>query len=132
MIRYVFSVFLIASGVLLAEEEIPFEEIKPILRDKCSHCHNRKTLEKQGSFESAKLAFVKSEAGVPYIVPGKPDESLIVVAMESPELHEKAMPMVGPRPTEEDIAKIRAWITQGAKWPKGKAGKIKPPFYNKE
>ena len=108
------------------------DTIKPILRDKCAHCHNRETLPDKVSFESKKLAFTTTKAGQPIIVPGKPDESLIVIALESPVFHEKAMPMVGPRPNVDEIALIRRWIAEGATWPDGPAGKIKPTFRAKE
>jgi len=116
-------------------EEVPVsfvKDIKPILQERCAHCHNRKTLKDKVSFETAKRAFVKNEEGQFYIVPGKPDESLMVIALESPDMHENAMPMVGPKPTKEDVALIRRWIAEGADWPKGKEGRIKPTFYPKE
>ncbi len=75
---------------------------------------------------------MKNETGQFYIVPEKPDESLMVIALESPDLHENAMPMVGPKPTEDDVVLIRRWIAEGPDWPKGKEGRIKPTFYPKE
>lgn len=117
-----------------ADEPAPTfaKEIKPVLRDKCSHCHNRETLPDKVSFESRELAFVKTKEGLPVIVPGKPDESFMVIALETPTLHEKAMPLVGPRPNVDEIALIRRWIAAGADWPEGPAGKIVPPFQAKE
>ena len=56
----------------------------------------------------------------------------MVIALESPDLHENAMPMVGPKPTEDDVVLIRRWIAEGPDWPKGKEGRIKPTFYPKE
>jgi len=133
-------VILLASLILWmglsahAEEAAPTfaKEIKPILREKCAHCHNRETLPDKVSFESRELAFVKTKEGLPIIVPGKPDESFMVVALEAPTLHEKAMPLVGPRPNVDEIALIRRWIAAGAEWPEGPAGTIVPPFKAKE
>jgi len=131
-----FGLVFLSFAFATAEETAPKvsfgKVIKPILRDKCAHCHNRKTLPDRGSFESAKLAFIKNKSGVPYFVPGKPDESLVVIALESPDSHANAMPMVGPKPTKEDIQLIRRWIAEGADWPKGLKGRIKPTFYAKE
>ena len=106
--------------------------IKPILLEKCAHCHNKETLPDRVSFESAELAFVKTPAGQSIIVPGKPEESFLVIALESPRIHEKAMPMVGPRPNVDEIKLIRQWIAEGADWPKGFAGRIKPIYKAQE
>jgi hypothetical protein len=125
----------IAPALLSAEEaaKLSFKEtIKPILRGKCAHCHNRKTLPDRVSFESAELAFVKTAAGQSIIIPGKPDESLMVIALESPRIHEKAMPLVGPRPNVDEIKLIRQWIAEGADWPKGPVGRIRPTYKAKE
>jgi hypothetical protein len=130
------SAFVVTAAAVVADEpaaRLSFRDtIKPVLREKCAHCHNRKTLPDRVSFESKKLAFTKTKAGQPIIVPGKPDESLMVIALESPVFHEKAMPLVGPRPNVDEIALIRRWIAEGAEWPDGPAGKIKPLFYPKE
>lgn len=107
-------------------------EIKPILREKCSHCHNAETLPKQVSFESRKLAFSPNHLGQLYFNPGNPEESLIMKSLNHPEFHEKKMPMVGPAPTRDEIELLKRWIKEGADWPSGPKGKIKPPFYAKE
>ncbi len=120
----------ISSAVAHADDErVSFlKEIKPILKERCVHCHNRKTLPEQPSFETAELAFTKNKQGQSVIVPGKPEESLIITALESSRVHEKAMPQTGMRPTEEEIGKIRVWILEGAEWPKGLMGRIRPTF----
>ena len=121
------------TGAAQEVAKIPFKDtIKPILREKCAHCHNVETLPDRFSVESAELAFVRTKAGQAIIVPGKPDESLLVMALESPKFHEKAMPMVGTGPNVDEIKVIRQWIAEGAEWPKGPAGKIEPPFRAKE
>jgi len=121
------------TGSAQETAKVSFKDtIKPILQEKCSHCHNVETLPDRFSVESAELAFVKTKAGQAIIVPGKPDESLLVMALESPKLHEKAMPMVGPGPNVDEIKLIRQWITEGAEWPTGAAGKIEPLFRAKE
>ncbi len=132
---YLLSAALLAGGLTLskADDAISFnKEIKPILKERCVHCHNRKTLPNQVSFENAELAFTKNSEGLSVIIPGKPEESLMITALESSRVHAKAMPQTGMRPTEEDIGKLRVWILEGANWPKGLAGRIRPTFYPKE
>lgn len=127
------SVIALTIDVAIADEpaagQVSFaEDIKPLLTEKCVHCHNRKTLPEVFSFESAKRAFVTLKSGQEVIVPGEPEKSLLIIALKSPHGHEKAMPMVGPRPTEDDIELLSEWIKQGAEWPSGPAGRIRPPF----
>lgn len=130
-----FALVLLSIGSLTAEdaEKVSFtQSIRPILREKCAHCHNRKTLPDRVSFESAKLAFVKTKGGLPILVPGDPEKSFLMRALTSPVVHENAMPMVGPRPTLGEIALIKQWIEEGAEWPKGLRGRILPTFYPTE
>lgn len=134
--RFYRHLFCLSLGLLMTsagqgadESKVSFEDtIRPILQEKCAHCHNRETLPERVSFESAELAFTRTAAGQEIIVRGKPEESLLVVALETPRIHEKAMPIVGPRPNVDEIAQIRRWIAEGAEWPEGAAGKIKPLF----
>ncbi len=108
---------------------VSFEkQIKPVLEGKCMHCHNRETLPDRISFENAKLAFATTKDGKVYIVPGKPEASLLIAAIENPLFHEMLMPMVGPRLTVEEAAVFRRWVAEGAKWPEGKAGDVKVTF----
>jgi len=114
-------------------EKISFRKtVKPILREKCAHCHNKKTLPGKVSFESAKQAFIQTREGQAVIVPGKPDRSLMILALESSVMHEKTMPQTGQRPTAEEIKTLRKWIAQGADWPTGLTGRIRPTFYPTE
>lgn len=123
------ALLMASTGQGADESKVSFEDtIRPILQEKCAHCHNRETLPERVSFESAELAFTRTAAGQEIIVRGKPAESLLVIALETPRIHEKAMPIVGPRPNVDEIALIRRWIAEGAEWPEGAAGKIKPLF----
>jgi len=108
------------------------KEIETILKERCVHYHNRKTLPEQVSFESAELAFTKTPEGLSVIVPGKPKESLMITALASARIHAKVMPQTGMRPTAEEIGKLRLWILEGAKWPKGLMGRIRPTFHPTE
>ena len=131
------AVLLGHSGVAAEPDKAPKQvrfskEIKPIFEQRCVHCHNRETLPDRVSLENATLAFSKDKFGKVYIVRGKPDESLLVKAIESPNFHEMMMPMVGLRTTKEESVLIRRWIAEGAKWPKGVAGNVKVTFRAKE
>tara|TARA_R110002096_G_scaffold387471_4_gene581655 strand:- start:2080 stop:2502 length:423 start_codon:yes stop_codon:yes gene_type:complete len=130
---------LIAFAILLPttssanETAVSFKkDIKPVLREKCVHCHNKKILPDRVSFESASEAFTTTKSGQKIIVPGAPEKSLILLALEGGSHFELAMPQTGPKPSIRDIQLIRQWIAEGAKWPNGWAGLIRPTFYPKE
>ncbi len=100
-------------------------DVKPILEERCVMCHNRATLPERTSFENAALA-KKGDAQGPVIVPGDADASRLMAAVNSPAIHDKAMPPVSVRVSEEEIDTLRRWIDAGAAWPSGKAGRIVP------
>lgn len=112
------SVFSLAAHACGAETtdaaKVAFFEnrIRPILIEHCFECHNDKKQEGgvRLDFRDAMLAGGDSGAS---IVPGKPEESLMVEAVRY-EGYE--MPPDGPLP-EEDVDAIVRWIRDGAVWP---------------
>lgn len=53
----------------------------------------------------------------PAIVPGKPDDSLLLQRISLPAGHDDIMPPEGDPVTPEEIAAVRSWITEGAAFP---------------
>jgi hypothetical protein len=102
-----------------AEQEISFNrDIRPILSDKCFHCHgpDKNTREADLRLDSFEGATEGGEFAVP-IEPGKPEESEVMARiltddpddiMPPPEAH-KTLDQ-----REKDL--IREWIKQGAKY----------------
>ena len=111
-----------------APEKISFNKsIKPILSEKCTICHNTQVLPKRPNFETRE-GVMKSQV----IVPGKPDESLILTVIAEAHGADKAMPPVSHRLTKNEMALLRTWIEQGADWPAGEVGRVKPAFIPEE
>lgn len=110
-----------------AEPAVSFEkQVKPVLAYRCINCHHSDALFGNLNLENRKLAFAKRPQG-PVIVPGSPEKSpLYVVLTLPPKKTKKAMPPTGHRIDKEQVELIRQWIKQGAVWPEGKAGVIKP------
>jgi len=80
--------------------------IQPILLEFCSGCHNASSA--TGGVDATSFAGLMAKADI--VVPGDPDASIILEMLEG-----GMMPPVGkPRPTAEQVAAIRAWITAGA------------------
>ncbi len=103
-------------------------EVKPILEKQCVICHNRKALPERHSFETRKRLMQGDDTG-PIIIPGDPDASRLIIAISSPDFHEKAMPPIGSRITSVEIEKLKQWIREGADWPSGRAGHLIPATF---
>jgi mono/diheme cytochrome c family protein len=117
---------LLAVTSLSAAEDSPVDfvkQIKPILADRCVECHNAETLLGELNLQNRELAFRKRKAG-PAIVPGAPEKSMLYLALTLPPKDKKAMPATGHRIPKDEVATIRQWIAEGAKWPEGKEGVV--------
>jgi mono/diheme cytochrome c family protein len=99
--------------------------VKPVLISRCINCHHTGTLLGELSLESRAMAFKKRVNG-PVILPGKPDSSMLYIVLKLPAKNPKAMPAAGHRVTDKEIEIIYDWIKQGAEWPEGDAGVLKP------
>ena len=101
------------------------DEIKPLLGDHCVNCHNRELMPERTSFEWRELAMEATD-GTPLIVPYHPEKSRLIAAVVLPDVAERAMPPVGHRISAEQVELLRRWIAEGAHWPQGPEGRIKP------
>jgi hypothetical protein len=92
-------------------------DIRPILSNHCFKCHGP-DLKKAGLDLQERASAVKElKSGHVAIVPGKSDESELMERVTSPSDGDR-MPPRGKAPplTAVEIAKLRAWIDQGAKY----------------
>lgn len=96
-------------------EEMPVnfaKEIAPLFENHCIRCHQASA--KQGELSLATRTDLV-EGG--FIVPGKPEESYLL-AIISPQTDGPAlMPKEGQPLSESQIALVRRWIGEGARWP---------------
>jgi len=121
-----------ASALVSARDKVNFtEHVKPILQTKCVMCHNHKTLPGRMSLENRKRALSPGATGTP-IVPGQPEQSLLLTNIKSAHAHVNAMPPVGERITEDELAVLTKWIRDGAAWPEGSAGRLNPEWTPRE
>lgn len=100
-----------------AKKSIDFvRDIKPIFQQRCFECHGPGKDSGGLSLASRSLALDGGDSGR-VIVPGKSAISPLIRLVAALE-EDNAMPPEGPRLTAEQVGLIRAWIDQGADWPK--------------
>lgn len=97
--------------------------VKPVLEAKCAMCHNKAAQPGRMSLASQAEAVQTGALGT-FIIPGHPEKSRFVTHVSSLHSSVKAMPPVGEALTADEATIIRRWITQGAEWPGGAAGKL--------
>jgi mono/diheme cytochrome c family protein len=90
-------------------------DVKPIFDAACVKCHG-KGKDKGGFSLETHASFLKGgDSGGP-VVPGKSAESLLIELVSGLD-PDNVMPKKGSKLKPEQVALLRAWIDQGAKWP---------------
>ena len=113
-----------ADEIHLAKRNPDFEKhVKPILQTKCVMCHTMEAQPNKMSLANRAEA-QRSGAIGGMIVPGKPEQSSLLMRLDESPTHLKAMPPVGERLTKNEVQILRRWIKNGANWPKGDAGTV--------
>lgn len=97
-----------------AERIAQFErEVRPVLAGQCIQCHGES--KQEGGLRLDSLdGFLQGGDSGPAIVPGKPDESILVDAIH---YRGSEMPPTG-KLANKQILHIERWIANGAHWPK--------------
>ena len=90
-------------------------DIRPILNQNCMHCHGGVRQKNGVSFLFREEALGVGKSGRRTIVPGKPDESELIARLTSSD-PEARMPYHAPPLPPQQIALLRRWIKEGAKW----------------
>jgi hypothetical protein len=100
-------------------EQIKFfeEKVRPVLAQNCFKCHGEDKQKGDLRLDLHEALLAGGESG-PAIVPGKPDESLLVDAVKYASLE---MPPDG-KLSESEIEVLTQWVKIGAPWPKEHGG----------
>ena len=98
--------------------------VKPVLEAKCVMCHNRQALPGHMSLENRAEAMSSGALGT-FIVPGSPENSLLISNVHSAHSKMSVMPAVGERLTDDEYAILTKWVKEGARWPAGASGSLK-------
>ena len=114
-----------SSAIGAAELETPsfdagqleyFEKhIRPILVQRCYECHGPESETAGGGlYLTSRPAILEGGDSGASVVPGKADESMLIEAIRYDGIYQ--MPPKSRMPDDE-IAKLEAWVNQGAAWP---------------
>lgn len=110
------SCVLLLAALLPAQDPIVdfVREIAPVLQERCVSCHGPEKQKGDLRLDRREHAFPEEDGS---IVAGDVAASEFVRRIELPDGEEDRMPEEGPRLTVEQVASIKKWIEQGAKWP---------------
>lgn len=90
------------------------KKVRPILVSRCMECHGDQAQAKGGlRLDSREASLEGGETG-PAIVPGKPQDSLLISAVNYGDVYQ--MPPKSKLPANE-IAVLTKWVEMGAPWP---------------
>ena len=87
-------------------------DVYPILRRSCIECHGPK--KQEGDFRLDQLESALESGAIEV---GELDDSELLRRVGLPRGHDEVMPPIGDPLSKRQVATIRKWIRQGAKWP---------------
>ena len=122
MSRIYFYFFLLMSAASLSAQENSSEffetRVRPVLANSCYSCH---TSTKLGGLQlDSRVAMLQGGKSGPAIIPGRPDDSLLIRAIAQTDARLK-MPLGGQKLTDQQVADLKHWVQIGAPWPEEKA-----------
>ncbi|MFO0846824.1 MAG: DUF1549 domain-containing protein, partial [Gemmataceae bacterium] len=97
------------------------KQVRPLLVEKCVACHGPK-VQRGGLRMDGRAALLKGGDSGPSLVPGDPDNSLILKAVR----HQgdlKMPPKAKDRLDDQSVAVLAAWVKAGAPWPGDEAAR---------
>ena len=106
-----------ALAVSAAAAPLQFNrDVRPILSENCFHCHGQDEARREAKLRlDERAGAVRVRDGIAAIVPGKPDESELILRVEAKAEAEIMPPPESHRTlTAAQIATLRRWIAEGA------------------
>ncbi|MFN0069112.1 MAG: DUF1549 domain-containing protein, partial [Limisphaerales bacterium] len=100
------------------------ERVKPLLDSRCVSCHGPDKV-KGGLRMDSRAALLQGGDSGAALVPGKPDDSLVLQAVmhAKPDLEMPPKDKLAP----QDVAVLRRWIANGAPWPEAAVAAVPVP-----
>jgi uncharacterized membrane protein/mono/diheme cytochrome c family protein len=91
-------------------------QVLPILTARCHECHGAAKVRGKLRLDAREHLFDPAREAEWVVRPGDPDGSELLRRVQLPPEDEDAMPAKGDPLTPEQVAVLRAWISQGAVW----------------
>ncbi len=115
-----------------AEDDFFERRIRPVLVENCWECHGTEGKPGKGGLrmESREALLRGGESG-PALVPGKPAQSLLYLAMSHAD-SQRTMPPKKSKLSEAVLADVRQWISAGAVWTASKVETSSKSVFNLE
>ncbi|HWE40242.1 MAG TPA: PSD1 and planctomycete cytochrome C domain-containing protein [Isosphaeraceae bacterium] len=113
---------LLVAPAALADDPKPTEEqarffetkVRPVFADHCAKCHGPDKSKAGLRLDSRAAVLAGGDTG-PAVVPGKPDESLLVTAIRHMDDGPKMPP--SKKLPDDVVANLTRWVQMGAPWP---------------
>ncbi len=117
-----------AQPISAADLQFFETQIRPVLADRCYKCHSRDwpTRSRAGLMLDTREGMLHGGDTGPAIVPGKPEDSLIVDAISYKDA-DLQMPPKGDKLSDQQVADITEWIRRGAPDPRSLVAKGSSP-----
>ena len=94
------------------------KQVRPLLVENCHGCHSAKANKtRAGLALDSREAILKGGEAGPAVVPGKPEQSLLITAVHATKA-ELQMPPKGKLRAQQ-IAVLEKWVKDGAAYPDG-------------
>lgn len=122
------AAFVLFPGGAVSEAADPAAAAVELLERRCFECHSGANNLGGLLLDGRELA-LKGGKGGPSIVPGKPEESLLIALVEGTNPEYPQMPMDGDALTGEEIQLLRDWIAEGAPYPETAEGEGAPDHW---
>jgi mono/diheme cytochrome c family protein len=115
---WIFTIsFVVAAARAAGDDAVSFRaDVQPILVEHCYECHGPEKRKGDLRLTNRRDAFTPAETGVPVIVPGSSETSMLIDLVSSSDPEER-MPKKGNALSKDEIEILRRWIDQGADWP---------------
>ncbi len=120
MLRLASSLFLSVLAASAAEPINFSRQIRPFLSENCVACHGPDEKKREAKLRLDDETSAKATRdGVTAVVPGHPEKSAIIERMETKDVDDVMPPTKMHKTiTPAQIALLKEWISQGAKWGK--------------